>query len=412
MSNRIYVYAASGSFRFINERVMAATRGSLKIDPDNGFHISFFIYDVDGSLIRALTTNQSLSGIRYSDSAVYYEADKILSWDEFSGKIALGIKLLPSWTIEGQYYYEADDYQYTQIDLNPLSNKSILNSTVVFYLIPDVDDEDYAIHHLVVNRNGVITECSQGAGYTYPSFKLKTATGNYNSHTVIGDLYISEQSVDTFLTEKTVGQDNTLAYVILAEVSFLDRNFPEDQIVYDVRQPGAVIKNDRFADAIQSNPKILQSLLGYGEFGEEIPRNGVVVFNPPITLLSDYGGDLSEEDAKTLLTQHLDASVYPLIQWQYPVSEIDIDSATPLELTLSWTWEGAGLTYELLRKDTPAGEWVVVNTQVAPARPVQDLTYTDVGLVADTVYYYSVRITENSITFPNGNSVAAKVRPV
>ena len=78
------------------------------------------------------------------------------------------------------------------------------------------------------------------------------------------------------------------------------------------------------------------------------------------------------------------------------------------ELTLTWTWEGPSQTYELLRKTNPTDVWTVIDTQVSPG--IGTLTYNDTGLVASEVYYYTVRITEDGITFPNGNSVAAKVR--
>lgn len=403
-----YVYSAYGSFTYVNDRILAANRGSLKIDPDNNLHLELFIYDSDSVFIRALSTDAAKEGVRYSSTSVFYETDKILSWDEQSGKIALGLKLLPAWTVEGRYYYEADDYEYTGIDLNPLSNRSFLNKTVVFYMIPDVDDEDHSIHHLVVDRSGAIVECSQAGGYSYPNLQLLTPVGGYNSATVINLPYISETGADSFVSTYTAGASNTYGYCILAEVTYLDRNFPENQIYYDVRVPGAIIKKDKFEDVIAANPKILQSILGYGEFGEEVPRNGVVVLRPPLTLLSDYGGELSESDVKKLITQHLDSAVYPIIQYQYPVSEIDVDSTVVEELTLTWTWEGPSQTYELLRKTNPTDVWTVIDTQVSPG--IGTLTYNDTGLVASEVYYYTVRITEDGITFPNGNSVAAKVR--
>lgn len=404
-----YVYFPEASFMYVNERVIAANRGHLKIDPTAGLHVELYIYDVDGILIRALSTNTGLEGARYSNTEIFYETDKILSWDEDSGKIALGIKVLPSWSISGNTFYEADDYQYTSIDLNPLANKTLLDQTVVFYLVPGVDSEDSAIHHLVVDRSGVITACSQGEGFAHSSLKLLFDDGSYNNSTVIGMPYISgDINEDTFVTLYTAGADNANGYCILAEVSFLDRNFPEDQIVYDVRREGAIISPSAFDDVIKANPKILQSVLGYGEFGEEIPRNGVVTFNVPITVLSDYGGDLSEADVKKLITQHLDSAVYPLIKYDYPVSEVDVDATVTEELTLSWTWEGPNQTYELLRRANPTDAWEVIHTLIAPPRGT--LTHTDSGLDVNAVYYYTVRITENDIVFPNGNSVAARVR--
>jgi hypothetical protein len=313
-------------------------------------------------------------------------------------------------TIKGRYYYKAEDYEYNRLDLNPLSNKKMLDHMAIFYMVPGADAEDRAVHHLLVDHNGVIRECTQDRGFSHPNLQLKEEDGTFNASTVIGMRYISDvDGVETFISAYTAGYDNSYGYAILAEVSYLDLAWAEDQIVYDVRRPGGTLDPERFDAAVRANPRLLQSIHGYGENGQEIPRNGVVVMSIPITLLSDYGGDLDKDTVQKLATQHLDASIYPLIQWEYPAAQLDVDATASGQLTLSWSWEGPSLTYDLYRRSNPTGSWELINTLTSPAEGV--LSYTDTSVDASAVYYYTVGIKDADIAFPYGNSVSAKVKP-
>ena len=404
-----YLYSPYGTFNWVNDRVLAATRGGLKVQSDEGFDLTFFVYNVDGDLLRVFTTNTALDGQRYSDTNVFYESDKILSIDEHGGIVSLSTKIHPSWTIKGKYFYKAEDFEYTRLNLNPLSNKQMLDHIAVFYMIPGADSEDRAIHHLLVDRSGIIRYTSQADGFVYDNLQLTNEDGSFNANTVVGLKYISDHdSVDTFVTMYTAGYDNTFGYAVLAEVSFLDLAKPEDQYIYDVRRPGGTLDLETLEDAFRANPKLLQSIHGYGEDGQEIPLNGVVIISVPLTLLDEYGGVLKEEAVKQLVTQHLDASVYPIIQWDYPASQIDIDPTESDQLTLSWTWEGPDLTYVLYRKKNPTGTWEVIHTLEDPEEAV--LTYVDTDVESSGVYYYTIGIEAQGVSFPYGNTISAKVR--
>lgn len=392
----------------VNRSVVAATRQNLRIDPSNGLHLTAYIHDVEGVLIKVLTTDLSLEGVRYNDTNVFYESDKIVSWDNSAGLIAFGLEMHRSWSFSATYFYEADDYEYTLLDFNPLSNPDVFKYSYVFYMVPDADTEDRAIHHIKIDANGVIVEVSQSLGLSHPNFQLLRADNTYNADTVIGMKYVSDVDEDTFTTLYTAGYENDYAYGVLAEVAVLDVSLEEDQFIVDVRRPGAIIDPVFFPEAIRFNPKLLQSYLGYGEDGQEIPQTNVMVLKAPITLLEDYGGVLSQAQAEKLLRTHHPSANAAIIDWEFPASEIGGWSETVAQIDVTWTWEGPGLDYRLYRRQNPTGEWLLIHTESSPAEAA--ITYADTDVTGSEVWYYQVRIFNGSVEFPAGNSVGIKVR--
>lgn len=402
-----YVYSPYRKMLWVNSRTLASTRKNLAIDPDENLHLTVFVWDSDGVLIRVLTTDDSLDGTRYSDTDVFYESDKILSWDNEDGFIALGIDLLPSWEFDASYFYEANDLEYTGVSLNPIENPDALKYMYVYYIVPNVDEDDQAIHHLVVDQAGTIIDCSQSAGSSYPNLQLRNSDGTWNPDTIIGMTYASDQHTDTFLDQYTVGYNNDHAYYVLAEVVVVDTSIVEDMEVIDVSRRGGVIDQDSFASAVQANPKILQSRLGYGESGQEVPENGVMVVQVPLSLTEDYGGELTEDQVKELVRTHLPEGCVVVLRWEYPASTLTGTSSTAGQVQLSWTWEGPSLTYSLYRRASPINEWELVTTSSNPAEGT--ITYTDTVTSGET-YYYGVRITQDGVEYPFGNSLGIRVR--
>lgn len=400
------VYSPYTNMLFVNKSVIAATRDNLNIDPDAGLHINIFIEDVDGVLIRALTTDQGLEGTRFSDTDVFFEADKIDSWDNKGGFIALGIELHASWDFAATYYYTADDFEYNLVSLNPLNNTSAFDHTFTFYVVPDVNVNDKAIHHLVVDHSGIIVECSQGQGISHPNLQLKDGGGNYNANTVIGLKYVSDIETDTFMTRYAAGFENDFGYMIVGECAALDISLIEDQFEADVRRSGYSISPDVFQDVIRANPRILQSSLGYRETGQEVPENAVMILKAPLTLLTDYGGELTEEQAGTLLRMHMPSAAYALIDWTYPAVELTGSNLTADQIDLTWTWEGS-FTYRLYRKLSLEDVWVLIDTQVSPVEGT--ISYTDTAVSASDIWHYEVRVFD-SVEFPAAHSLSVKVR--
>jgi|15BtaG_2_1085339.scaffolds.fasta_scaffold00041_10 hypothetical protein len=407
-----YIYSPYGRLLWVNDRVLAATRKNIAIDPEAGLHIHIFVSDFENNLIRVLTTDASLQGVRFSDTDVFYEADQIRSYDNAGGFISLNTKLHASHQIAAQYYYEADDYEYTRQDMNPLMNSDVGDKMVVFYMVPDCDPDDRAIHHLVVDQEGVIRECSQSLGFSYPNFQLFEVDGSVNTGSVIGLKYVSDIETDTFLTRYTAGYQNDFGYGILAEVVVLDLDDVQDMKVYDVRAEGGRLRDAQQASALRANPRILQSAAGYGPDGQEVPKHKVMLLEAPLSMRDDYGGKLPKALAEELLTRHLDGSCYPVIDWTYPAPDLVAQSVSFPDVQLTWTWEGPGLTYRVYRRTNPVGEWLEIYSVAGGASPAS-MSYTDADVDAHDVAYYTVRVEETingeAVLYPRTHQVAVKV---
>lgn len=401
-----YIFNAYNKMLFVDSKTIAATRGFLAISPADGRHITLYIYDYQMTLLKLWTTNTALASTTYSDSGVSYEVDKINCWDNRSGLIVLNEAILPGQQFFAQYYYEAEDLEYSKINLNPIQNKFILNQSVVFYVVPNADSDDRGLHYLLVEADGRISYCSQELGYSYPSLQLLTADGAYNPNNIIGLKYISDQDEDTFVTLYTTGNSNNYAYLLLAEVNVIDRSILSQVVSFDVRQDGDTLK-DQATTTYEKNPKVLQSRYGFGEDGAAIPQNNVVVIQVPLELLEEYGGYLQKDKATELLKKYLTAGLYPLIEWIYPTVDVTCDVSVAAEVNLSWTWEGPDYAYRLYRRFNSSDEWILIY-ETSSETPVT-LTYQDTDLTSGDAVYYEVRVfKEIEYPAPYQNTVKVK----
>ena len=402
-----YVYDPYIELNRVTRSVIACTRNNIFVSPELGFHARIIVNDSEGNLIRIFTTDESLDGVRFSNTNVFYEADKIIAWDNAGGFIALGVDVHASWTLGASLYYEAKDHEYRRLSLNPYNNRQAYDYLFVFYLVPDVNVADNAIHHLVVNNDGIIIECSQSQGVAHLNLQLLDSGGVYNPNTVIGLKYVSDVETDTFVSRYAAGADNNYGYMILTECSLTDFGFEEDLFAVDVQQKTGLAP-ESLEETLRSNQRILQSYLGYGEQGQEVPENSVMIVDAQLSLLADYGGSLTAEAAEELLRSTLTASSYAVINWVYPNVQLSGGSNTIASVDLSWTWEGPGLTYTLYRKTTAEEEWASIYSTSSP--PFGAISYNDAAVISGKVYYYAVAITEDGIEFPNSDILIIQVR--
>ena len=393
---------------WVNRNTLVATRKHLATQPGEYRHIVVYVYDADDVLLEVLTTDSNLDGDRYSDTDIYYQSDKVLSWDNANGFITFGIELDPQNSYFATYFYEADDYEYTAITLNPLQNKDAGSLMWVYYVIPNVDYRDKAIHTLGVDQDGIIVYASQPEGRTFPSLRLTDEDGKYNKDTVIGMKYNSLVDSDNFVNTYTVPYVNEHQYYVLAEVVVMDAADPTDSIIFDVRRTGNVIKENKFEDAIRANPKILQSHLGCGIDGQVVPENNLLLIRAPVTLLEDFGGVLSPEKAERLLKKYLPAADSGLVHWDYKMPALNGYSTIAGQVDLEMSWEGPGLTYNLYRKVNPVGEFKLISEiELGQEDTVEYIDNDD--LESGVVYYYGVRVVENGIELPFGNKLGVMV---
>jgi hypothetical protein len=271
-------------------------------------------------------------------------------------------------------------------------------------VVPDVSAGDDALHYLIVGSNGEILECSQGVGATHPNLQMTDGLGAYNYGTAIGTLYSAVDNTNTFLGLYAAGYDNLNAYLILSEVVVTEQPVGDDYFVVGVRKQGARPVNDA---VLLRNPRIQQSYLAGHEDGMIAPRNKAFIIEAQLSLLEDYGGVLTKVQAEERLLRHLDASVYPVIRWVYPATQLSATSVLTGEVDLSWTYEGPVDSLIIYRKDSLQGTWVSLHVVASPTDG--DISYTDATAVTTQVYHYGIALVEDGQEFPIPNSVSIKV---
>lgn len=399
-------YATYEDVLYVNNKCLSAIRDNLYIKPEDGLHLEIKVENEQGDLIEIYTTDSSLEGAVYSNTGIVYSTDRISSWDNSSGIIALSAEIFPNRIYKAKYYYKVFDFEYTYVNLNPVINRKMRDHTYVFYCIPNTSDGNRSIHHLTVNREGIIVECSQTESIDYINLQLRNNDGSYNSNTIIGTKYFSEYD-DNFLSTYAASFSNTNAYLILAEITGIDRTLTEDQFIVDVRRKGDSLDPENISEAFRANPKLLHSKYGYGPNGQVVPEDNVMILDVPISLLEAYGGSLTEDQVKQHLRTHMPVYGYASINWIYPVSEISGNNYTVGQIVINYTWEGTCI-YKVYKRASSADSWTLISTNTNPARGL--LSYTDSDVTSGLTYQYAVAITKNDVEYPYSDVLTIKVK--
>jgi hypothetical protein len=380
---------------WVADHLLYLSQPNVVVDPALDLHIEILVYGVDDVLLKAYSTDTTLEGTRYQATDVFYETDKITGWDQESGLVQLSVALLPSQEYWVGYHYESRDYE-VPVELNPIFNKKSLGLTYVYYLVPD--QTETALFWLAIRPDGTIQDCSQ------PEFKLLDPVGNWNPDTLIGSKYWDETD-DSFLSTYCVGWDNEYQYYVLAEYAVLENDLVENVFAVPVDRAGG-IDPDAFSEVVLRNPRLLQSRWGYGELGQEIPKNNVVVVRVPLSKTIEYGGDLTTDQIEALLQEHMTVGVAMVIDWVYPKAELSGYSTTPGTVELAATWEGPGLTYTLYRRAGPQDVWIAIDTSTPMVEGT--VVFTDTRTSGD-VWWYAVRVTKDSVEYPVSNQLGVRV---
>jgi hypothetical protein len=418
-----YIYSPYRKMTWVNRNILKATRDSIYIDPKKSMHMVIYVYDEDEVLRSLYTTDSSLQGTRYestgSDESIFYDAESITSWDNKGGFVQMGIEVDPNWTYYASYFYESRELEYSSISLSPLQDKDALNYMWVYYMVPDADDNDRAIHVLKVDRGGYISSTTQIKGRSYPNLSLKNEDGTYNPDTIVGMKYRSAVEAETFIKKYSAQEDNTFAYYILAEVLVMDTAIKEESFIVDSSREGRTFTKDGFLSAIKANPRILQSKYGYGEDGQEIPTGGSYLLHYPVSLLEEYGGFLNKPEAEDLLKSNLPVYTFPVMVQEYPKVESEFKSLLANRIDIKVSWEGPKYSYEIYKKLNPGAEWEYFKT-------IDKKAYSDVGpwpesgsiwleeidesVESGLVYYYTIRIKEGNVEYPGTDLISIKVK--
>jgi hypothetical protein len=375
------------------------------------------IEDRDGTVLYALTTNTLKIGLEYyregASTDVTWDLDKILSYDSQSGLVQLDVTLKDYYTIRATYYYTEKYYEFTLLNLNPLTNSDVLENFYVIYLVPETNYNaglETAIHYLRVGRDGIVQDCSQDGSYGEPNIAsdviglpygrpISPSTPGTGDGVLGHEFMVHTAGTDgkqDFLREYTLeaptgfpGQDYPNRYLVLAELSVIHQTSINDTVILDDRIRGGGIKDEYDAEAKLVNPEVAW----YGDIGlgGGIPYPGkcAVIVRLPHCLLDTYGGPFTEAEIQEITKHHLPFGHYPVIEYYGIIPDLSIQGVSDEgELTVYWSSEGTGSTYNVYYG---INDRYAQHNVSAVADNAAGNTYTLTGLTANLTYSIYVR---------------------
>lgn len=369
----------------VKRNIIKLPVNKIKVKIEDEIHLSIFIYDELENLIKCSTTETRKIGTKYSNTNIRFDGD-IDSWDEFNGFVELKFDVNSSQIIKADFCYKTDTLIYSNISVNPLENKNMIYNKYYFYLLSNAQRGSRSVHHLLLDEDGRILECSES------SKALKTEFG-FNPNTVIG------MNIRNFKELYCYGYENEHQYMELGEVS-LEEDFYLDEINEVEVKEATYTNSNNYEEMLNRQWKVLQSKHGYGDLGQVVQKNNIVYLEVPIDLLQTMGGDYTSEELESLLRRRLPHGIDIVIDYTYPKPSIVIDNSTEGELVLNISWEGIG-TYIISRKEEGASGFSEIIELHSDEE--ETLSVSDTEIEAGKVYYYKCRF-EN---YPDGNIYGA-----
>jgi len=166
----------------------------LKVDTAL-FPIDVLIRNREGKVLYALTTKVSKAGTQYLERGlgvvreietggawVVWDGGGILSWDRESGILHLQGKFSERMEVFVSYYYEEEGYELTELNTNPIFDADFAGQSYVIYAVPrgginpGTTSRACGIHHLQVDRSGLIVSTSQNSASGNFDFESFLAT--------------------------------------------------------------------------------------------------------------------------------------------------------------------------------------------------------------------------------------------
>jgi hypothetical protein len=161
------------------------------------YDTDIIIKDIDDTtVLYALTTDASKHGDAHVEfsvaSGVNWDSTKILSYDVLSGMVQVDIEIKDYHHIYATYFFEEIYYEYGLINMNPLTNSDVFDSTYLSYLVPKSTalsntSQAVSLHHIRIGKDGIIEDCSQDGTYGEPDIKDDVIGMRYGKPDAIED---------------------------------------------------------------------------------------------------------------------------------------------------------------------------------------------------------------------------------
>jgi hypothetical protein len=343
----------------VSKSVIKLDSENILDDPLSGSHL--YLKITKGTVTHKFTTDPTYIGTenytQWSSTTKY----GIKSLDSKTGFIEIdGLELESTDEIEANYSYQENYYDFTEIDLNPIRNESILEKRIVFYIDPT--DSVKSLRHKIFKSNGDPTEGNENI-----STFMESTTGSNGNLFVLGFV--------------TVGEGSSIA----------------DLTRIDTRLDGGGIKKSYVSEVEDAYPE-------YGSFinnglwdGRPFPGNlNYLIKIPAKDVVKDLNGRVQIKEFKSIIGNHTAAGVYPVTKLYGPeikFTSVDIakNNATTANVTIGWKAVD-DVSYRLYYKAEGLETWTLGQTYTHPTTPTNKVVFISKQITLDSnkEYHFTV----------------------
>lgn len=228
-------------------------------------------------------------------------------------------------TVEITYFYKVNEYEFTEIELNPYRNDTVEEYMWVVYLVPNMLSGYNSLYYLQVDKNNLIVSANQQVGehssfpVDFPNFSKTTSSGGVNTGTVVGTYYRNygtAESGDSFWVDTYSSEgSNSYQYQILAEIVFRNNYDKTSYRNLDIRVLGGGIKASSKQTGLQTVPAFQYASPEFiTERGIAYPGNFASVVRIPYTMLTEYGGSFTRKEVEDNLYIHAPSGSYFILE--------------------------------------------------------------------------------------------------
>lgn len=375
---------------------------NIVIDPDQDFNVTVEIEDENDSVVKVFTTDTPLIGTSFSPGILY--TDGIRSIDKLTGYIDLREAPPTSYTVKVSYIYEEREFEFIEVDFNPVNNLDIDKETTVLYIIPQATPQDLSLYYLRVNRNGeVIFSSESDIGATPISSDI-----NARLLSSSGLLYSATGGfLDTYTIETRGNIADTAGYLVLGEIYVGESTAPETVSLIDIRRRGGGLKEsvgDRSA-VLEANVESTWNWDIGNWDGYPYPGAASYYVEVPCEILTTSSGDFTRSQIKAVIEEHTAAGIYAAVRTYGPDPQFIVTSGVDMPssgiVDLAWTDIGPDVTYNVYQGLVEPGPFELITSV-----PLIATTLTVTGLTSNIEYWFMVTGIEDGLECTDSDNIS------
>lgn len=250
------------------------------------------IYDVNGNLTRALTTDVHKANIPVDN--ITWEANGVISVDESNGLAKIYRSIKRGERVTASYYHKAQKYTYTGYNFNPLFNPGALTERVILLAKPTYTDCSSTLSHVVMDADENLVSATDSDIQDWIDEGSRT----------LNDLRTNW----VFIPGVTTNQKN---YFLLGIISTHTPLSPLSASIFDARRRGGGVRDDIQSEALKIMPGANNNW-DIGNFdGPNAPIAGAILIYLPESIQNQY----TETQIRELASKFAAAGSYILIRY-------------------------------------------------------------------------------------------------